>query len=350
MTLKDLTPTMNTKSYYDELEDVELIETPTKKEHHLRHSRPGYTKKMALPVSQFIQAQDDSRESFKFTYKAARFEAGWLLNSLGGFYEHGWISDVLRHVKGGKEASVYLCRAGTEVDAALVAAKVYRPRSLRNLKNDHAYREGRDNLDSEGKIVLNDGMQHAMAKRTEYGKGLLHQSWIAYEFTSMKVLKPAGADVPTPYEMNGNAILMGYIGDINGCAPTLSEISLERSEAHELFERVLHNIDLMLANERIHGDLSAYNILFWEGEITLIDFPQVVSPRINRNAFSIFQRDVTRVCEYFNKQGLRTDPRKIGADLWKKHGYKPEPEVDIRLLDAEDPKDRALWQKQGRRK
>jgi RIO kinase 1 len=237
-----------------------------------------------------------------------------------------------------------------EVQAELVAAKVYRPRSLRNLKNDHAYREGRDNLDSSGNIVLDDGMQHAMAKRTEYGKNLLHQSWIAYEFTCMQALKAAGADVPTPYEMAGNAILMAYIGDLDGCAPTLSEISLERGEARSLFERVLHNIELLLAHERIHGDLSAYNILFWEGEITLIDFPQVISPRTNRSAYAIFLRDVTRVCEYFNKQGLGMNAAKIASGLWVKHGYRLEPDVDIRLLDAEDPQDRALWQKRTRGK
>jgi len=341
---------MNTVNYYEDLDDNELAETLVAKGQRLSRFPARNPKKLEEPVRKFVQAQDDSRKNFKFTYKAARFEEGWLLNSLGGFYEHKWISDVLKRVKGGKEASVYLCRAGTEVDADLVAVKVYRPRSMRNLKNDHAYREGRDNLDSEGKIVLDDGMQHAMAKRTEYGKNLLHQSWIAYEFTSMQVLKRAGADVPTPYEMAGNAILMGYIGDLDGCAPALSEVSLERFEAEALFERVMRNIEILLANERIHGDLSAYNILFWEGEITLIDFPQVVSPKINRNAYRIFQRDVTRVCEYFIKQGLKVNPPKIAANLWVKHGYKVEPDVDIRLLDAEDPQDRAFWQKYNKGK
>ena len=335
---------------YDELDDSELAEAPVVKGLRPQRFPPRYPKKLAEPLRQFVQAQDDSLAAFRFTYKAARFEEGWLLNSLGGFYEHKWISDVLSRVKGGKEASVYLCRAGAEVAADLVAAKVYRPRSLRNLKNDHAYREGRENLDAEGKVVIDDGMLQSMAKRTEYGKNLLHQSWIAYEFTCMQTLLAAGADVPTPYEMAGNAILMSYIGDLDGCAPTLSEISLERSEARGLFERVIHNIDLLLTHERIHGDLSAYNILFWEGNITLIDFPQVISPRINRNAYAIFLRDVTRVCEYFNKQGLSTHPRKLAADLWTKHGYRLEPEVDVRLLNDEDPQDRALWQKQGRRK
>jgi RIO kinase 1 len=341
---------MDAFNYYDEIDDNDLAETLVNTGQRPQRFPPKNPKKLAEPVRRFVQQQDDSRAAFKFTYKAARFEEGWLLDSLGGFYEHQWISDVLRRVKGGKEASVYLCRAGVEVQAELVAAKVYRPRSLRNLKNDHAYREGRDNLDSAGNIVLDDGMQHAMAKRTEYGKNLLHQSWIAYEFTCMQALKAAGADVPAPYEMAGNAILMAYIGDLDGCAPTLSEISLERGEARSLFERVLHNIDLLLAHERIHGDLSAYNILFWEGEITLIDFPQVISPRTNRNAYAIFLRDVTRVCEYFNKQGLGMNAAKIASGLWVKHGYRLEPEVDIRLLDAEDPQDRALWQKRARAK
>ena len=86
--------------------------------------------------------------------------------------------------------------------------------------------------------------------------------------------------------------------------------------------------------------------VYWEGDITLIDFPQVVSPKINRNAFSIFQRDVTRVCEYFAKQGVSANPRKLAVDLWTKHGYRTGPEIHPRLLDADDERDRALWQKQ----
>lgn len=331
---------MSTLNLYDELDDLDLDEKG-----RLRHPTRNAKK---LPASEqvFLRKQDDSRANFAFTYKAARFEAGWLLDSLGGFYEHQWISDVLRRVKGGKEASVYLCRAGAQIPTDLIAAKVYRPRMLRNLKNDHAYREGRDNLNEEGKIVLDDGQQHAMAKRTEYGKNLLHQSWIAYEFTSMQALHAAGADVPEPYEMAHNAILMSFIGDLDGCAPTLSEVSLNRPEARTLFERVIYNLEIFLAHERIHGDLSAYNILYWEGALTLIDFPQVVSPKINRNAYAIFQRDVTRVCEYFVKQGLTLNPRKLAADLWQKHGYQPSPEIHPGLLDADDERDRALWQKQ----
>lgn len=335
---------MNTNKAYnlfDELDDFDLDEQG--RERFLRRN----PKKLPKSEQVFLQKQDDSSGSFKFTYKAARFESWWLLDSLGDFYEHQWISDVLRRVKGGKEASVYQCRAGTAIpEGGLVAAKVYRPRMLRNLKNDAAYREGRTDLDDEGRQIIKDGDLHAMAKRTAYGEELRHTSWIAYEFTTLQDLYAAGADVPQAFAMQKNAILMGYIGDELAAAPVLSEVSLERSEARTLFERVIHNIELLLAHNRIHGDLSAYNILYWDGEITLIDFPQVVNPAGNRGAFKVFERDVTRICEYFSRQGVRTDPRKLAADLWQAHGHMTRQEVDVRLLDAEDPRDRALYQKQ----
>ncbi len=293
----------------------------------------------------FLHAQDDTRASFRFTYQAARFEGGWLLDSLGDFYEHQWISDVLGRVKGGKEASVYLCRAGPQIDAEFIAAKVYRPRMLRNLKNDSAYREGRVDLNESGHSLTKGGDLYAMRKRSAYGEELRHTSWIAYEYTALRTLHAAGADVPDAYTMNTNAILMGFVGNLNGCAPALSEVRLERAEARSLFERVLHNIDLMLANNIIHGDLSAYNILYWDGAIQLIDFPQVISPQGNSNAFSLFKRDVTRICEYFAKQGVKSDPGRLVAGLWDKYGQRQGPVIDPAMLDPEDELDRALWQK-----
>ena len=338
---------MNTNDnieFFDELDDFEQVDifidkSRRREKHPLRH--PG---KKTATVKKFISQQDDSRSGFKFTYKAARFEEGWLLDSLGGFYEHQWISDVLRKVKGGKEASVYQCRSGAAVPAGLAAAKVYRPRMLRNLRNDHLYREGREDLDDEGRAVFDDGKLKAMRQRTQYGKDLLHQSWIAYEFTAMQTLYVAGADVPEPYTMAGNAILMGYIGDFDESAPALNEITLDRSEAKQLFERVIKNIGILLANDIIHSDLSAYNILYWEGDIVLIDFPQVVSPEVNRNAFHIFERDVTRVCDYFRDQGVHANACKLARDLWTSHGYRVQRDIHPALLDAENPEDRKLWQ------
>jgi hypothetical protein len=55
---------------------------------------------------------------------------------------------------------------------------------------------------------------------------------------------------------------------------------------------------------------------------------------------------VTRLCEYFIDQGLSLRPRQIAADLWNAHGFRVKPEVDPRLLDADDPRDRLLWKEE----
>jgi RIO kinase 1 len=283
---------------------------------------------------QELAAQADRQESFNFTYNASRHEREWIVRSLGGFYENHWIDDVLRLVKGGKEASVYLCAANPSTPAGeMIAAKVYRPRMFRNLKKDHLYREGRADFNEEGIRILDDGMLHAMDKRTAYGLDLLHGSWIQHEFKTLQRLHAAGVDVPIPYACDHNAILMAYLGDPGMPAPTLNTVELEPGEAEPLFERVVRNIDLMLAQERIHGDLSAYNILYWEGDIQLIDFPQAVHPDENRAAFRIFERDVRRVCEYFTRQCVHADAERLAVELWTAHGYQLREDVDVRLLD-----------------
>jgi len=308
-----------------------------------RKSSKPKSEKVPLAIQQFVKTQDDSLKTFSFTYKAARFEASWLLDSLGYFYEQHWISDVVRKIKAGKEASVYLCKSGAQLDVPLVAAKVYRPRMLRNLRKDHLYREGRGILDEDGHEVNDVAMLHAVITRSHFGEQVRHQSWIAYEYTTLQTLYEAGADVPRPYEMAHNAILMGYVGDESLSAPALSEITLDKEEAEQVFKRVLFNLNLMLKYGYVHGDLSAYNILYWEGDIFLIDFPQVVSPEHNRSAYVIFERDVTRLCEYFIEQGLTLNPHRLATDLWTSHGYHVRPEVHPALLDADDPGDRKLW-------
>jgi RIO kinase 1 len=187
-------------------------------------------------------------------------------------------------------------------------------------------------------------MLHAIHKRTEYGRELLHTSWLEHEFQTLQVLHDAGADVPQPYVSGNNAILMTYYGDAVMGAPTLNDVDLDYTEARELFERVIHNVELMLTHNRVHGDLSAFNILYWDGDIVLIDFPQAIHPDINHSAFQIFERDVVRVCEYFQRQGVRSQPRKLAADLWERHNHPFIAMVDPKSLDEDRDDERGIWE------
>ena len=316
---------MKTNTLLEMMESIDDDQPAVRFEKIKKTVRSGL-KKPPSNMQQFIHDQDDSHKSFKFTYQASRHEQGWLLTSLGNFYERGWIADILCMVKGGKEASVYQCTSGKAVQEPFLAAKVFRPRQFRNLKKDHLYRLDRDVLDENGNRIVDLGMLKAQRKRSVYGEQIRHQSWLAHEYKTLQTLHAAGGDVPQPYEMGENAILMGFIGGEQSAAPTLNTVTLKRGEVRLLYQRILRNIELMLSNDIIHGDLSAYNILYWQGEIVLIDFPQVVSPSRHRSAYQIFSRDVARIAEYFASQGLRTDPARLSAELWQAYGYQNQPE------------------------
>lgn len=341
---------------FNDIEDIDnagsVRNMPHQKQHVGGKRKPNPAKKQAQAkaLAQITYLAED-QDHFNFTYKASRHERVWILDSLGKFYDEKWLDDVLRLIKGGKEANVYQCLAHgtvTGLENAYIAAKVYRPRQFRNLRNDALYREGRDHLDADGCVITEDRMLRAIGKRTGFGMKLSHSSWIEHEVKTIQLLKEAGADVPQVFASGHNAILMSFIGDSDGPAPTLNSIELDKSEVRPLFKRVLHNIEIMLANHRIHGDLSAYNILYWDGEISLIDFPQSIDPNVNRSAYRIFERDLLRVCEYFESQGVRSNPRKLATEMWTAYGYRLVPEVHPANLDEEDEADRMYWQKKSR--
>lgn len=263
---------------------------------------------------------------FNITYQPAKHERVWLLQSLRPFYDQHLIGDVLALVKGGKEASVYRCAGSDASGERWLAAKVYRPRMFRNLRNDRQYRQGRQVLTTNGKPVKDNDHRtmRAVGKKTDFGVQVAHTSWLMYEFTTMQKLHAAGGDVPRPLAVNDNAILMEYLGAETLAAPTLQEVTLERAEAEPLFRRVLHNVALLLQQGLVHGDLSAYNVLYWEDAITLIDFPQVVDTQRNAAAYSILERDVTRICEYFGRYGLSVEPGAITRSLWQRYVTMPD--------------------------
>lgn len=258
--------------------------------------------------------------AFRPTFTGSFYEREWILSYLGYFYNDQQITDVLHRVKGGKEANVYCCAAHPATGYELLAAKVYRPRMFRQLRNDARYRQGRALLGERGKVVRDDRLLHAVQKKTAVGKEAVQTSWLEHEFQTLLRLHQAGADVPEPVARANHTILMEFIGDASRGAPPLSAVRLSSRHAPSLFDRVVHNLGLMLAQGCIHGDLSAFNVLFWEDEIKLIDFPQVVDPFTNPDAWDIFERDVTRVCQYFGRYGLASDAPGLARSLWERHG------------------------------
>jgi RIO kinase 1 len=274
-------------------------------------------KQITADLSDFSDDISEWVPSYAAPLDPKHHERQWVIDSIGPFYRDEIVTDVTRLVKGGKEANVYACDAHPDTGLEIIAAKLYRPRMLRSLKNDAVYKAGRQLRDESGKQIKGRRVKLALRKKTKFGKEVDIQWWIGNEYMTQTNLYEAGADVPRPIGHQGNTILMEYIGDEYGPAPTLSEVSLPREEARPLFKRVMDNVALMLDNHYVHGDLSAYNILYWEGKITIIDFPQLVEARHNPHAFDLLKRDIRRVCEYFARFGVEADAQQLTIDLWQ---------------------------------
>jgi RIO kinase 1 len=316
---KDENKIENRYEYFEALFDPMLIDRNARRK---RSPKPFHKPKVSPDqVKERLADELGWENDFRTTYKPSHYEAGWLLSSLRPFLEQALISDIVSLVKGGKEASVYCCAAHPTMEANWLAAKVYRPRIFRGLTKDQVYREGRDTLTSDGDILHEnkDREARAMGKKTTFGVQLSQSSWLMHEFQALERLHQEGSIVPKPYKAGPNAILMEFVGEGIHAAPMLNTIRLGKAEAMRHFDLIMENVELMLRLNLIHADLSAYNILYHEGEIMIIDLPQVVNAQGNRNAPVILARDILRICEYFKKQGVECDAQKISRDLWGRY-------------------------------
>jgi RIO kinase 1 len=255
-------------------------------------------------------------------YAGTRSQRQWLAQNLDPFVEGEWIDDLLYTVKSGKEATVYCCTAHPNSGTDLLAAKVYRPFRARAMKNDALYREGRDLRDESGKVIRAPRQRRASSKNAR-GRQSRMTSWIEHEYETLCLLHDIGVDVPAPYAQIGYAILMEYLGDEETPAPMLNRVRLAPDEANSLYKRLMENVELMLACGWVHADLSPFNVLYWERQPTIIDLPQAGAVYRNPSAFSLFQRDVDRLCHYFQQWGIECAPFTLAQEIWTRTIRRP---------------------------
>ena len=214
-----------------------------------------------------------------------------LIAEFEGFYSGNLITDVINAVKSGKEATVYRCRAHPSTGEDFLAAKHYRSFQQRNFRNDAVYQQGRPEW--------SDRNGRALKRKSKWGRMLQFGNWVSNEFETLEMLYEAGVDVPKPFDQSDDVIIMEFIGDEEEAAEVLNRISPSPDEAEQLFQRLMRNVRLMLDANRIHADLSAFNILYWQGDLKIIDFPQSVHPRRNPQAFDLLLRDIENIYKYF---------------------------------------------------
>jgi RIO kinase 1 len=225
---------------------------------------------------------------------------------LNEFSRLGYLDTLISGIKTGKEAAVYLGRNSD----GFVAVKVYTDVRVRSFRRDESYRQGRFIGDARIEKAIEQGSRNGLDA---------HQIlWVQEEFRQMKYLELHGVTVPRAIAVSGISLLMEFIGDADGAAaPRIADLKMERTEAENAFRQSVQNLKLIVKSGRVHGDYSAYNILWHNEKAVVIDFPQVIEFENNPNAEDFLARDVRSLCKSFKKQGIKTDEAKVLKEVRK---------------------------------
>jgi len=219
--------------------------------------------------------------------------------------DDGIIDEVLRSLKSGKEATVYVVRTGAQIRCA----KVYRDMAQRSFQKRAQYQEGRK--------VRGSRQARAMSKSTRFGRKEQESAWKNAEVDALYKLVAADVRVPKPYGYFNDVLIMELVTDAAGNpAPRLGEIDLSSELALEYHQFLIHQIVRMLSLGLIHGDLSEFNVLVGPDGPVIIDLPQAVNAAGNNNAFAMLERDVNNIRNTLGRFAPELLETQFAREMW----------------------------------
>lgn len=217
----------------------------------------------------------------------------------------GFVSEVIRQLMSGKEATVYVVRCGTEI----CCAKVYKEANKRSFRQSVNYTEGRK--------TKNSRRARAIEKGTSYGRKAQEVAWQNAEVDALYQLAAAGVRVPKPYNFYEGVLLMELITDNEGnAAPRLNDLILTAELSREYHHALIVEVIRMLCTGMVHGDLSEYNVLVDSKGVVIIDFPQVINAAANNQARDMLLRDVNNLAIYFGRFAPELLSTNYGMEMW----------------------------------
>jgi RIO kinase 1 len=267
--------------------------------------------------------------------------------------DDGVIDEVIRSLKSGKEATVYLVRSGSHTRCA----KVYRDMAQRSFQKRTRYQEGRK--------IRGSRQARAMSKSTRFGRREQEAAWKNAEVETLYQLDAAGVRVPKPYGYFNDTLIMELVIDAAGDpAPRLGQVDLSAEIAREYHSFLIEQIVRMLSLGIIHGDLSEFNVLVGADGPVIIDLPQAVNAAANNGALAMLERDVNNIRGTLGRFAPELLKTEFAQEMWaqfqqgeltadsKLKGVFVRDEAKVNadkvLLAVEDAREEALRRELGR--
>ena len=219
--------------------------------------------------------------------------------------DDGMVDTVVRRLKSGKEASVFIVACGDE----LRCAKVYKEAENRGFHKLAQYQEGRKTRNSRD--------ARAMGKRGRHGRRVQEVEWKNAEVDALFRLANVGVRVPKPYLVHEGVLLMELVRDAQGDpAPRVNDVVMTPEQARMWHSFMIKQIVRMLCAGLIHGDLSEFNVLLDVDGPVIIDLPQAVNAAGNNNAFVMLERDVDNMRSSFGRYAPELLETEYAREIW----------------------------------
>ena len=198
------------------------------------------------------------------------------------FLNSGIIDEVNGVVSAGKEARVYW---GKDKEGKDLAVKIYLTASAEFRKGMMKYIEG----DYRFRGVKRDTRS-------------LISTWAQKEFRNLEEAARAKVRVPKPLGVRKNVLVMEFIGKNGTSAPSLKEQSPEDPE--KVYRLLLTYLQRLYRKaDLVHGDLSEYNVMMWNGRPIMFDMSQSV-PSSHPMAKFLLERDLANLNRFFSRIGV----------------------------------------------
>jgi len=221
-----------------------------------------------------IQNKSDDRQAAESVLDKNTSE---LLNK---YFASGIIEQFVGIISAGKEAHVYFAYGENHTP---IAIKIYKidPQNTKWMKN----------------YIVGDPRFKKIGPSTQK----LIFTWCSKEYKNLRELNRQEISSPIVIKGKNNVLIMEFIGDEQGTpAPRLKDVQFSQDPYIEMNISLDLIKDMYQKAKLVHGDLSEYNILYWNDKQYVIDVSQAVSI-YHPNAQVFLQRDIENILRFYSQ-------------------------------------------------